>query len=151
MICPCTQSRVPINALLFMRIPFVVGGRGYDGCDCYGLYRLVLLRCAGIELPLYGQEYETLRETLKISTLIRTELGDDSWSMVVRGSEQPLDLAVASLDGAASWHIGCVVRPGHMLHIERTNGHGPSVEPIWGVKWRDRIIGIYRHRSLSCA
>lgn len=36
----------------YIGIPYAERGRDYDGCDCYGFVRLVLLD-RGVELPLY--------------------------------------------------------------------------------------------------
>lgn len=35
----------------FIGIKYVAGGRDHDGCDCYGLLRLVLLEMFAVSLP----------------------------------------------------------------------------------------------------
>ncbi len=36
-------------------IPFIAGGRGWDGCDCWGLLLLAYREVLGIELPSYDR------------------------------------------------------------------------------------------------
>jgi len=40
----------------FVKIPFLINGRSKSGCDCWGLYRLIVLERSGVELPEYPEQ-----------------------------------------------------------------------------------------------
>jgi len=49
--------------------------------------------------------------------------------------------------GGRPRHVGVVVSPGLVLHIER--GAGSLIEDYRSMRLRRRVLGFYRHESLT--
>jgi cell wall-associated NlpC family hydrolase len=103
----------------YVGIPFVSGGRGHDGADCYGLIRLVHLERFNRELPLLSGDYsdaENCAETEKLLKARRPLLAG-------RRVETPApgDVCVIRFYGLAS-HIGVYAGGGYVLHSLRLTG-----------------------------
>lgn len=114
----------------FVGIPFKDRGTGWDGCDCYGLARLILKTRLGIHLPLYP-EIATVNDPAMFRTFVR-ESASESWMEIPAGQEQPYDLVlmrgIVGEEGRRASrpvHVGLVIQPGRMIHIEK--GSGASV------------------------
>jgi cell wall-associated NlpC family hydrolase len=125
----------------FTDIPFKVGGRGFDGCDCWGLFQLVSREVCGVELPTYGGvawrpdgddaavAHDAARHAALFSQVDPTEAraGD---GLLLRVMGMPM-------------HVGVVVCPGWMLHIEA--GADAVLEQYDAMHWKRRVLGIYRY------
>jgi cell wall-associated NlpC family hydrolase len=126
----------------FVGIPFADKGRTFDGCDCWGLVRLVLAELRGIALPSYSEQYVAAEDRRALSELIAGELGP--WREVPDGSEQPFD-AVLMREGRFARHIGLVIAPGRLLHVEQ--GRTSCIERYRDGVIRPRVVGFYRFVS----
>lgn len=132
----------------YLRIPFVDRGDSWSGCDCWGLCRLILKEEADKDLPAYeeipaGASLEKAQQFLQSRT-------EECWQRVDSGSEGPLDLVLmkglVDVDGKktiAPLHIGCVVKPKQVIHIEY--GCDVSVVDYKHPKMQRRIIDFYRY------
>lgn len=125
----------------YVGLPFVDKGRSEDGCDCYGLLWLVILRELGVELPRYDDRYVTGADRREIDALIADELA--FWESIPAGDEQTFD-AVLMRDAGCDSHVGIVVGGGLMLHVAIT--HAARIERYRSPMWRRRIVGFYRYR-----
>jgi cell wall-associated NlpC family hydrolase len=123
-------------------LPWRELGRGAGGVDCWGLRRLILLQLAGVELPSYGDGYSTTADLQAIRTLV--EGGMREHEEIPAGAEAPLD-GVLLREGREAVHIGTVVRPGDLIHIERERES--VVEPYRRGMLRLRVLGFYRYRG----
>lgn len=108
----------------YIGIPYEDHGRGRCGCDCWGLVRMVLAEQRGIELPCYGTEYASEDDHAAVGAAMSAAQG--GWAPVDDGHEQPFDVAQLTLPirTPAGWryeplHVGIVVMPGVLLHVER--------------------------------
>lgn len=141
----------------YVGLPFVDHGRDRGGLDCWGLYRLILKEVAGVDLPSFGEAYaDANTDGDGIAKAISAEL--PAWKMIaerratglayaVQGQrERPLDGLLIRMMGRPV-HVGVVVLPGLMLHIER--GINSVCEPYTGWAWNKRILGIYRHGGVG--
>ena len=126
----------------FIGLPWHDKGRARDGVDCYGLLHLVFAELRGIELPSFAEAYVTASDRRALAQLIRGEI-DDLWDEIPDGQEQVFD-GVLIREGALSRHIGLVVSPGLMLHVER--GKTSVIERYRGGMFAHRIAGFYRYR-----
>lgn len=62
----------------YVGIPFVEKGRDENGCDCWGLVRLIYKNELGIDLPDYLDCYETTNDREKLSSVIK-EQTEKNW------------------------------------------------------------------------
>lgn len=120
----------------YIGLPFKEHGRDRNGCDCWGLVCCTYREQLGIELPLYT-DYQHTKDPA-ISHLIVA--GSQLWSGVI--NPRPFDVAVFNIYGRPM-HVGLVVSPGRMLHIER--GIDACIQDYTGHAWGKRLEGIYRY------
>ena len=130
-------------------IPFVDGGRTREGCDCWGLVRLVFAERAAIELPGYGEI--GAEELLRVARKMEAATSDDeTWRRIDGEPRRALDVVtMKQLQSAKAVpiHVGVMLDDRRMLHTVRAaDSH---VVPIDHASVRTRIIGFYRHRDLS--
>ena len=128
----------------YIGIPFVSNGRTFNGCDCYGLVRLVLQNEYGITLPLLSNDYsdalnvkETARlfaENLPVLTAGKLQEAQDSFSL------QRAVVAVITENGAAA-HIGIAAGGGYILHTGKKTGS--VCQKASHPAWLNRIQGYY--------
>lgn len=127
-------------------VPFLPFGRDPDGWDCWGLVRYGHWRMAGRALPDFLGQYESPYDRDRVEALIRVNV----WRFRPIGADemQALDVAVLRIAGDEC-HVGLVIRPGQMLHVDRKVG--TCVEQLRSPRWRKRCLeaerpaGIWRY------
>ena len=124
----------------YINIPFKSNGRFRDGCDCWGLARIIYKEQLNIDLPeLLG--YKNTKDSKKISELYEVE--HTRWSEISLGDEKPFDVLVFKILGMPT-HIGVVVDKGFMIHCEY--GIGTHITDYKkDFQWKKRLAGIYRY------
>ncbi|MDH3997703.1 MAG: C40 family peptidase [Desulfuromonadales bacterium] len=124
----------------YIGMPFLDHGRDAQGCDCWGLVRLVLAEQFEIDVPSYGTAYSDCK-----SAEIGPHIDDvaKDWRQVEDEAAQPGDVVVLRIAGQP-WHVGLVIEAGMMLHVER--GLDACLERYDGPHWSKRLVGIYRHQ-----
>lgn len=128
----------------FVGIPYLDRGRSIVGCDCWGLLWLVYRELRGVELPSYSERYVTGADRGEMARLIAGEL--DDWQEIPATEEQRFD-GVLMREGSFPRHIGVVVAPGQMLHVER--GQTSRIERYRSGMLAPRVVGFYRLRDLQ--
>jgi len=122
----------------YIGIPFVSGGRTMDGCDCYGLARLVLANEYGVELPALSDDYADALNVAETSRLFAENLP------VLAGEKltEPRERAVAVItEHGRPAHLGVVAGGGYILHTGIKTGSVCQRETHPGL--RGRIEGYY--------
>lgn len=118
-------------------VPYLDKGRDYVGWDCWGLIACAFRDVLGVELPSWADAYTTAADREEVARLI--DGGKSDWSEVA----EPRDLDVALLrDGRTASHVGLIVG-GRLLHSRA--GADTVLEPL--LRWRPRLVGLYRHRG----
>jgi cell wall-associated NlpC family hydrolase len=150
------MNDVPAWVAGYIGIPFVERGRGRDGADCWGLARMIWAERFGLDLASFDGAYETTEEGEAIGRAL-TERGTETpeWLEVAPGAERAGDGVLMTgfyrADGAlakAPIHVGVVVAPGALIHIER------GTDAALG-RYRDdrrlarRVVGFWRHHTLA--
>ena len=121
------MTQPPSWTVQYIGIPFLDLGRDRQGCDCWGLVRLVLTEQAGIQLPSLATSYGSESNAAGVGGAIEAERCSGAWRKIEPGEEQAFD--VVEMSGAArvpnsGWvfgplHVGVVVTSGWLLHVER--------------------------------
>ncbi len=127
--------RLPGWAGAYVGIPYVTGGRAREGCDCWGLVRLVYADVLRVALPEYDGG------------------PDDAWSRV--DATQPFDVVTFWTDyenhrtrTRAESHCGIMLSTRHLLHADPLSGSSVIV-PINLPMLRGRIAGRYRYAAMN--
>jgi cell wall-associated NlpC family hydrolase len=128
----------------FIGIPEVDLGRDRNGCDCWGLYRLVLREACGIELPSYAGDYMCSRESAEVDRVARGVFSGSPWQQVT-GPRRPFDLLLFQR-GRQAFHVGLAVDADRMLHMPA--GDASSIVPVRD-QWHRCLAGVYRHEALA--
>lgn len=122
----------------YIGLPFLVRGRTREGCDCWGLVRLVLEERYGLVLPLFDG-YETHRDLRGLSRLA-------DLSKALLGApriESPEEGAVVMMTvHSHPCHVGLCVSSEHVLHVEA--GADSIWERLDSSRIAPRIEGFYR-------
>ena len=99
-------------------IPFLDGGRDFDGCDCWGLVRLIYKNELGIVLPTYGEI-----SALDVARVAREmDFGKSLWREVERPKRFDLALLRNLARGGLYSHIGIYVDDKRIMHTTAAMG-----------------------------
>lgn len=124
-------------------LPFVDGGRDWDGVDCWGLVTLAYAHVLNVDLPDYGDVPAS--DALAVRASIRKGSAGHPWRRV--SDPEPLDVVLMSVPSSARiGHVG-LWAPGRMV-MHAQEGPGVACEPARSAAIRDRIIGNVRHVCL---
>jgi cell wall-associated NlpC family hydrolase len=124
----------------FIGIPYREHGRDTSGCDCWGLVCLVFRELRQVELPSHADGYVSISDAAAVGGLIAR--GRLDWAEVPAGQERAFDGVLMRRFGQA-YHIGLVVAPGRMLHVNPESSSRVD-------RYRAGLIkplGFFRHSS----
>lgn len=129
----------------YHHIPYVPHGRDATGLDCWGLVRLIYKERFEIDLPDLADRYAgTENKDGAALAAVVAEVKQD-WREIGKGRERLGDVIVLRCAGEPM-HVGLIVGDGMMLHTQRRSG--VSLEVWDGIKWRNRVVGFYRHAKM---
>lgn len=126
----------------YIGLPWRPMGRTAEGCDCWGLIRLVYRDVLQIDLDPLDGRYATAEERADIAAIVASEAAIGPWLPVEVGQEADFDVLVLHWLGFQS-HVAVVAGAGMMLHATKPDS---GIERYQDGRWRPRIVGIYRHR-----
>jgi len=123
----------------YIGIPFASNGRSIDGCDCYGLVRLVLRNEYGVDLPELSNDYSNALNVSETSRLFAENLP----VLTAEKTDMPEEKAVVVItERGVNAHIGIVAGSGYILHTGAKTGSVCQRATHPGL--RGRIEGYYR-------
>lgn len=124
----------------YISVPFADHGRTAQGCDCWGLARLIYKEQLSIDLPEL-LDYKNTKDSRNIAELY--EIEHQEWQEIPLGQEKSFDILVFKIMGLPT-HIAVVVDKGLMIHCEKGCGTHIS-EYNKEVQWKTRLAGVYRY------
>jgi cell wall-associated NlpC family hydrolase len=124
----------------YIGIAFAFDGRTRQGCDCWGLVRIVYAEQLGVELPQIGGAY-TEHSTASLRRIHAAAAAEAQRWHEVKAPE-PFDVVLLRR-GKVNAHVGIVCGRKQMLHIQ--HGINAMVEPYNGLQWRHHVAGFYRY------
>lgn len=125
----------------FFSIPFVQGGRSFEGADCWGLVYLYY-QVMDIEIPAYDY-YAVGINTLETLRKIKAEKAAH-WDQV----ENPAHPDVVFMrHGELQSHVGIYLGAGDFLHIE--TGRDVAVHNVKDFEWKHKVLGYFRPKCLA--
>lgn len=123
----------------YIGVPFFSNGRTLEGCDCYGLVRLVLRNEYGISLPELSNDYSDALNVKETARLFSEKLP----VLTVAKIPEPEEKAVAVImEHGHPAHIGVVAGNGYILHTGVKTGSVCQRATHPGL--RGRVEGYYR-------
>lgn len=129
----------------YVGIPFVSGGRDYDGCDCYGLVRLILNDEYQIQLPALNSDYSDAMDCEQTKNLFK------EYVPVICGTkiENPEEKAVCLVRtrGGLCTHVGIYAGDGFIIHTR--NKTGAVCERLSSPFLTGRIEGWYHVNKIN--
>lgn len=127
-----------------MDVPFVEGGRDYDGWDCWGLVVCCQRDVYGRILPSHSGEYGSTARRDELKALIeRDKTETDLWELV---DEPETGCLVLLYLYGRPCHIGVMVDHRNVLHTEaKCNTVTQRIDRTpWRGEGYDKVEGYYR-------
>lgn len=124
----------------FIGIPFVAGGSGPCGLDCYGLVKWVYWDLLRLELPELSGGFWQRDDAARAEWVQRA--ADAEWVPVDEDDIQPLDVLLFRVDNYPS-HVALAIGGDRMLHV--LDGMDSVVDRWTAPLWRPRLVQAYRH------
>lgn len=121
----------------YIGIPFKEHGRSLEGCDCYGLVRLVLQNEFQKSIPDFW-DYNTTIDHAKIASLI--EENRPIIASIEKETPEEGDVLIYRFNGVPT-HIGIYVGSGLVLHVMK--GSNTCCVPYNKGILKGRLVGIY--------
>jgi cell wall-associated NlpC family hydrolase len=132
---------IPAWCANFVGLPYAPGGRTREGLDCWGLFSLVWTEHFGRPIPDY--DGAAWRPGANHHDVARAaESFARRFTLIEAGQEREGDGIMLRVRGVPM-HIGMVVAPGFMLHIEQASLS--VIEPYRSMMWARRVLSFHRY------
>jgi cell wall-associated NlpC family hydrolase len=122
----------------YIGIPFVTNGRTIEGCDCYGLVRLVLRDEYGVVLPELSDDYSNALNVKETERLFAENLPALTAEKIYELEEKAV---VVIKEGGRLAHIGIYAGGDFILHTGAKTGC--VCQRITHPGLRGRVEGYY--------
>lgn len=136
----------------YIGIPFKQEGFGFDGCNCWGLVRLVYENECGIVLPTY---FDCYSDDALCSQMIVKGTMDPAWIRIEEKDRKPFDFVhmtsypvIKGRRVKTNGHCGIMITNKRLLHVWDENPPVSVHVPADFPRIRTRILGYYRHEAL---
>lgn len=131
---------IPDWASEYIGIPWKDKGRDHDGCDCYGLLRLVKGEKEGVWIPSLVEDYITAVDLKDVGALMRGEI-HRRWLPIDAKEARCFDAAMITVSGE-DYHPGVVIEPPFFLNVFA--GTATAISKWTSPEW-SRRVRFYRY------
>lgn len=134
----------------YVGIPFVVGGRDLAGagCDCYGLVRGIFSKELGVVLPRLDIFQWDLASSDDLGNRLKEFTESYTFPPCLRETSQPIqEFDILWLRSIYPIHYGLAISATEMIHVEL--GKDSVTEPFDSGRWKNKVLGVYRHESFA--
>ena len=121
----------------FFSIPYRNNGRDFNGCDCYGLVKLMCREIDGIELPDFIYEDSSLEN----GKIYNKELTNKKW---VKCEPKQGAIVLLRIEGVAK-HVGYMIDSTKFMHI--LGEAGVNIVSIKDNLFKNRIVGFWEYKA----
>ena len=125
----------------YIGIPFVSNGRTHEGCDCYGLVRLVLMEVYDVLFPELTTDYKNARNLAETYWLFEEKIPVLCAARIRETEEKALAVI---LERGRPCHLGIDAGNGFILHTSYKTGS--ICQRLSHPDLCGRIEGFYRVR-----
>lgn len=122
----------------YIMIPYENKGRTFEGCDCWGLVRLVYENEFGMSLPFFSEYYSDASEGKKVAEALRE--GKEVISYEEKENPEYGDVIIFNIKGNPC-HVGIYVGRGRVLHVLK--GTNSVLEKLNSMRLKGRVEGYY--------
>lgn len=143
----------------YMAVPFRDHGRDFSGCDCFGLYLLLLAQEAKLKLSDPGVSFGA--NPRAVSRAVEREIASGRWMRVAEGDGRFLKSMARRFDCvvmtahvelnhrlvSADLHIGCALGDGRVIHTE--HGAGCQLAELDDPMINNRVRAVHRPYLLA--
>ena len=127
-----------IDISKYIKIPYKNKGRDINGCDCWGLIRLIYINEYGITLPILSSNYEEASDAIEVGYTVENE------KLSIRNKQKNIpeygDLIIFNINRNPC-HIGMYIGKNRVLHILK--GTDSVIESLNSFRLKGRIEGYY--------
>ena len=129
-----------LNVSQYTGIPFVPHGRTLEGCDCWGLVRIVLENEYGKKLPSFTTAYGELEKEwlAEVVSSAIVSLHPVKVDVPAEG-----DIVLMTFRGFPC-HVGLYVAPNHVLHSDLLGKDSSRLSRLSDMRIASRVRGFYR-------
>lgn len=130
----------------YVGIPFRDNGHSHDGCNCWGLVKLVLWYERGILVPEYGEI--SAADLMRAARQIKQDSNARPWIKVTQPESFDVVLMTAKEGGhRICGHAGIMTSTTRVLHVWKETA-AVNMD-IAHARVRETIVGFYRHEALT--
>lgn len=125
-----------------IKIPYLDLGRDKNGCDCYGLVRLIFKDLTDYDLPLFASVHPNDKRLLTNIVNTQTEFHETTIA-------KHLHLVVVKNSSIATHIAICIEDSNHLLRVVDTNKHkGVCIQSLDNFKSQYLHLSFYAHSHL---
>lgn len=141
-----TTAVYPLWLERYVGIPYEAGGHSHNGCDCYGLVRLVYWEVERRRILPYEDVYERIAngsDAQRFQRIVEAARSKE-WVEIPKEKADRLDVLLFRVNGHPC-HVGLALDGRYMLHTLK--GHDSALENFRSLAWDRRLYGVYRPAS----
>ena len=130
----------------YLKVPFKVGGRSIEGCDCWGIVTIIYKDIFNIDLiDFEGSQNYDEKWFLKGENYL-LEYYYKQWEVIDKKDIKPFDMVFFNNSRGIANHIGVVLTKNKFIHCSKA---GTIISKLTDNEWSKRIENFYSLKALK--